>query len=348
TQTVSVFEWSTGDYKRVFNFFSSVVTEGAVIIYESTTRYLYTRAAAESLYKYDITTLPANLTVLSETSTIQLGVDRNFTYRNGTWTCSDSAEPLGVYKTRNRFIRYDESFDRIGDFDLGVMDSGIIESVDFSETIPNIQGFAEGNGYFAVSQGALYETGTPSRYQYQGVKLFNQNGSELNTSLMLPDTMKTLITSEGLQPDQIENTGIQVMNDGTIYSLTVTASDSTSSSITTDEGLIIFEEFSKDIRAVDFSISAATYSATDIRLVQSGLFPLSRDKSGNNLLFNPIDGTEFTTYDQIMDYMISVNLSVFRFYGSSASSFLTDINSDSVLNNYVYSIWNKNNSTFLI
>lgn len=335
----AVFKWSTGEYKTCFGWATAYVTEGFEILYEGSKRYLYTRAIVNGLGKYDITTLPENLSTVPAASTINTDQGINFTYREGIWTVTDQSQPIGAQISRGNFKKLNENFQPVGTFSIPEMMAGGNPHKYRDNTIPKMQGFCDMGGSYAFVIGGFYGAGavvTP--YEYQGIRIFSAQGHVLADNLMDPRRMISILQSAGLNPTRVENEGVQLV-DGKIISFTVTSSYGTTPGNTT-EGLVFFEEFSDHPQALDFSSAAVMWTAPDIDRLQSGRHPRQVDRT----LRDPVSFEVLNTVPKIIDYMKAVNQSEFSFYSSSVS--VTDVNGVKIPSGHLVRISNGNNGTF--
>jgi len=343
-QIVSVFDWDTSEYKRSFSLgAATVVTENLVVRYEGNSRFLYARSSNSSLHKYDITVLPTSLSTVSSVTTVDIGVDRSFSFQNGQWTVEDRALPLSGKRRRHRYIKYDTAFQRTGDVDFGLMNSGAGEdSLYGASGVPKHQGMCEYQSGYLLSFGGSWATGQPvDPYSYQGVKTFTGTGQLVLDALMRPDLMRDTLLAQGVPCTKIENEGVHVAPDGQMISMYITlvAGDSGSSA----DGVVFLEEFSRHPAAVDFSPCAVSFSVNDVRLMQTGLFP--RSYPGDKM-YNPVTGAAMETWDALIDFMAATDMTTLRYYSSSVS--INDFAGAPVPNGYVVEITNANNSTFWI
>ncbi|MGC9802007.1 hypothetical protein, partial [Escherichia coli] len=65
-----------------------------------------------------------------------------------------------------------------------------------------------------------------------------------------------------------------------------------------NSGLVIFEDFSTDKDAIDFTPASRLYRGFDIDHASIGVYP--RSAKG---IVNPVDGTLFTNMTEILRYM---------------------------------------------
>lgn len=334
-QIVSVFSWSTGAYKTVFAIASAYVSEGAVILQEGASRFLYLRSTASGLSKYDMTALPAATSLIAATSTINTGQGINFTYRNGAWTVSDPTPPISLSESRGSFKRLDSAFAYIGQLNFPESISGGSTYKYRESALPKMQGIAEGPGYFAETVGGYYPIGAAvNPYHYNGIRIISGQGVVLADSLLDPSKMAPILNAAGVSTTRIENEGVQFVGDQ-IVTFNVAGT-------TTDGGMLFMEEFSTDPSALDFSPAGTVWTMPDVARMQSGIQPRTNDGK----MYNQATNEVLDTLPKIIDYMKSVGQHVFSFYTSSVS--ITDINGAALPTGYLARIYNGNNSSFFM
>jgi len=345
---VTVYSWSTGAYKSIFAFDASAITEGAVLKREPDgKRYLYARTGTSTLSKFDVTTTPAHLSVVTPVATYpNTASGVNFTYRNGFWTVSDSTPPIGnAAESRGYFKRMDDSFTTVGQMSFPESYSGGNSAGYRDNSLPKMQGFTEADGYFAVSIGGYYAAGdavTP--YSYQGIRLVSPQGEIMLDALLRPDLMIGLLQSKGgLSPTRIEAEGV-ICLDGALFSLNVTSTYSAATGPTgsDNQGILIMEEMSDHPGAIDFSPAAVSWTQTPVHRIQTGLQPRSDDGKMHNAVTHEV----LDTIPKILAYMALVNQSVFRFYSSSVT--VLDNSGIAYPAGNLVTIYNSNNVTYFV
>lgn len=343
-QIISVFDWATGQYKRSFSLgAATVVTENLVVRYEGNSRFLYARSSNNALHKYDITALPASLSTINAVQVFDIGVDRSFSFQNDQWTVEDRTLPVSGKRRRHRYIKYSGGFQRVGDVDFGLMNCGAGEdSLYGAAGIPKHQGMCEYQGGYLLSFGGSWATGQQvDPYSYQGVKTFTGTGQLVIDAMLRPDLMRGVLLAQGLPCTKVENEGVHVAPDGQMITMYITLTSADAGADT--DGVVFLEEFSRHPEAVDFAPCAVSFSAVDIRLLQTGLFPRSYP---NDKLYNPVTGAAMDTWDALMDFMAATDMTTLRYYSSSVS--IGDISGTPLPSGMMVEITNSNNSTFWV
>lgn len=344
TGQVTVFVWSSRAYKKTYQCPTPFVSENMVIKYQGATRLMYLRGTGV-MAVYDITTT-TQWQVLSPTTTYPINVQRNFAEHGGEWLISnDGVVPLGQFKSRGYFGVYDSNFSQIGDLYFSALQCGINEGPPLEGTISKMQGMDFDGSTVYLGMGGYWNgtTDTNKKYGAYGVRTLTRQGTVTGDYLLDPEKVMAKLASVGYTPDHCENEGVQfVKSTGRIYSLMVGLQSSSTVSTAQAEGLYILEEFSTAVDAIDFSDCATTRSTfPDVLRDSSVLYP----RSGAGLI-NPLTGTPFVGWTDIIAYMKSVDMSAFRYYSSNVA--LLDFNGAAVAAGQLVTIYNANNSTFWV
>lgn len=333
-QVVTVYDWTTGAYKTAFGINTSVVSEAAVIRYESGRRYLYLRTAYDRLDKYDVTVLPAPLTNMVSFAHVSLpAVSTKFTHKDGRWTIQSSVPGNASYGFNNQYVAYNEEFTPLRQLML----SGHATGPGFgSDLLPKTQGIAEGAGVYGFSMGANYAKGSPvTMKDYFGVRIVSGTGNVMLDALVDPAKALAKLDALGYETRCTEAEGM-VYSDGKFYSLLMI----NSWNATTTDGILVCEEFSAHPDAIDFSDCAMTVAAADTRAIQTGIHPRGADGKLHNPNNYPVI---LDTIPKILDYMESVEQSVFTFYSTTVT--VKDCDGVDIPAGQLVRVYNGNNST---
>lgn len=333
---VSVYNWDTGAYLRSFAMETTgTVSEGAIIQRKGDKRFLYLRLQAGALSEIDITTLPAAMSVVSPARTIPLNIGGNFTYRNGTWTLNDNTPPIGGWRSRANYKRMDDTFKYQRNFMFPDEAAGYPQESTLADVTPKMQGLCEGDGFFAVSQGACQVYSAPaSPYAYHGIKIVSGHGDVTVDSMFAPHPAMDILRARGYSVTRLESEGVQIV-DGRLVTFNIT-------DVGTSGGLMFVEEFSNEPDAIDFSPAAITWTVPAANALQSGNFPLSHDGKLRNLSTGAVLGT----LPEICEYMRDTGMSTFSFYSSSVT--VVDVKGDNLPTYNYITIHNADNSQFRV
>jgi hypothetical protein len=338
-QWVEVYDIADEDnpvYLRTFSA-GNLTSQGIAITYESGVRYVWIKNTSPNLSKYDITTLPANLSRLTAAATISVDLNFSFCIRDGVLTTETYSTPLGLNRQRYRYARRDLTGTQTGLVDVGPLMAGV--SGTYQDYIPKQQSIAEGNGIYVFGMGGYHPKGSAvTPYQYNGVRVFNSSGKPLFDTMLDPEKMITLLRANGVDANRVENEGVCVRSDGRILALVCTTPSTAAQNLV--EGITILEEFSRHPGAIDFSSAAVTWSpGFDIAAYDSGNMPREA-----GVIVDPLLRTPFTTLSQILAFMVGLELRRLTFYTADLNP--TDLNGATFPASAHVEIRNVNNSTF--
>lgn len=338
-QWVSIYDWTTGVHKTIFSA-GNGIGEGIRVIYSGGKRLLYLKGETSGyLSRYDITNLPASLARLTAESTYNVDHYAQFTEKNGLFYIESNTAPTGVSNRRNVFTRFSSDLiTRLGEVSFNIFDSGDLNN--YETYLMKRQGLAVGNGFFVGGYGALYVSASDqvTTERYMGTKIFNNLGECVATNLYSPDLMIDILSQNDVPCTRIENEGVCISSDNKVYSLFVTQDATNSSSSST--GIVIFEEFSNQQNAIDFTNAMAPTVSFPKHIAV--YYP---PRTQGAAIYNPVTGAKFNTLNEIMDFMAAVDCREFQFYTTSASG-ITDLSGTALPGSCHVLIHNMNNSTF--
>lgn len=333
-QWVVVYDLETTNYKGCFSA-GNAGAEGIVVKREGASRYLYVKDTGRSLGKYDITTLPGNLSSVSPIATYDVGLHFNFSYRNGVWLIEQAGAPLGRTVQRSTFAFFDDDFNRIGAITISPSIGGYHEGA-YVDKIPKRQGIAIADGYLVQVSGGVYNKGDNSKpVNYQGILTINYNGKLQTEGIIEPAGMIETLEAAGYVCGRAEYEGVHVSPPGDIYTLFVHQHRYMPES--TSEGIIIFKEMDEGQNYIDFSPCSKSFPRISEDVINDGLFP----RSGDGKMYDPYGGEELDTLDKIIDFMINADIRQFAFYTSSTP--VSDINNNPIPTGTLVIIYNPSN-----
>lgn len=291
-----------------------------------------------------------NLSGASYGSTLALlqshdvGLFNQFSYRNGVWFVEQNSPEVGQVVTRTVLGVFDSGFNRLSTITLPLHDVGYVTETtsDYAPYFNKRQGIAVGDNYFVCGYGGYFADGAanPGYNEYQGSKVFNPDGTKRTESILDPQAMINLMKGAGLNVTRIENEGVSVSDDGkSIYSLYIHQERVGPEAYVS--GLVIFEEYSNDSKAIDFSPASRMYRGYNIDHDSIGVYP--RSSQG---LVNPVTGSVFTSLTEILHFMQRANQKVFNFYTGTVS--INDISGAAIPSSTYVEILNANNQTFVV
>lgn len=337
---IVVFDLNSASYKRVFSA-GNGGGEGIVIKYEPEGRFLYVKSSGRSLGKYNINTLPTNLSTLTPVAQYDVGLHYEFTYRNGTWMVEQGGAVTGNYIRRTLFNLYNDDFQLTGTINFNISDGGFGEG-DYYNYLPKRQGIALGDSeiYQAIGGAALKSDQVDMPIKYQGIKVYNQSGKFQSEGIMHHVKMMEVLEQHGYTCERVENEGVHVDPDDNVYTMFVYQGRFTTTS--NQEGILIFAEFNNELDAIDFTTAATTYQNFDEKALSASTFPRSADGD----MYHPLTGAKLDSFNKICDFMAQGNVPRFSFYSSATS--VVDISGVAVPATTLVIINNSNNETFFV
>ena len=333
---VAVFDWVSKTYKGCFSVGWS--GEGLDIEYAGGTRLLTARRTNTSLAKFDITTLPANLSAPTPVSTHALtSVNHRFSRRGNEWLVAQTSSRA---PSRHVMALYDSAFGRKGAFAFNFIEGGYTSDA-VEDWFPKQQSLALGTNVVAAGLGGHWQAPEPiTGYAHQGLRLHGLNGCKLIEAIWSPDRLITLANSNGWGFNKIENEGVHFTADGSLWSMHICKTIAGTSPTT--DGIAIIEEFSTHPDAVDFSAAAASLPWYDPIATSVDLFP----RVGPDLV-NPFTGIAFASVADILGFMVAANHPTFSFYSNTGTA-ITDFLGGAIPGETLVTIHNCNASTFLM
>jgi hypothetical protein len=303
------------------------------------TRYLYasadyglTSVGGSNLIRMDLTSIESKPMLSSVKSIATLPYPSVQAYSFIAWTGREwVVQRIQASRGRRRrhlFDRWSSNFSAIvGSFSTVFGFTGDVGG-DYYATSPKAQGFAIANGKMYTAFGAPFSfagsaaNNDPKAAQKMyGICSVNPDGSGLESALCQADGfINTAKPFLGYEPTQVEAEGM-CANLGKLYTLFVMLSTAAPGDT---KGIAIFEEMSSAFDAIDFSKAAVIHRgfhnevATQIRV----------HNNAASQLRNPVTGDALTTYLQIANMVLGLDLSTYKFAGNG--QLLTDINGASV------------------
>lgn len=274
-----------------------------------------------------------------------VGLFNQFSFRNGTWLVEQNAPEVGQVLTRTVLNVFDAAFNLTSTISLPLHDAGYVTETTspYSPQFNKRQGIAVGDNYFVCGYGGYFANGAadPGYNEYQGSKVFNADGSKRTESMLHPQAMMDIMRNViGLNVTRIENEGVCVSDDGkSIYSLFVHQERTGTEPYRS--GLVVFEDYSNDREAVEFSSASRMYRGYNVDHYSIGTFPRS-----NGGMINPATGEMFTSLTGILQYLQRANQKLFNFYTGTVA--ITDIAGAALPERTYVEIMNANNQTFFV
>lgn len=344
---VRVHNFWTGEYVRTFSVPLTPpqsFSEGIVVRRVGGSRKLEIQTAVNTISRFDINVLPSEMGSVGVAEfSRSVGLHSQFDNRNGLYIVQQLGPDVGVQNRRNIFALYnDDLTSRKGMLVLSNSDAGPWTDSALADYVPKIQSMQIGDGFFFASCGGFHQRGsTAVPYSYQGIKLFNSDGSLLDENLIDPETMAQIIEASGYVCDKVEYEGSVVSPDGRIFSLCLAVGNN--SAAASSQGIIIFEEFAQGDNCVDFASAARVYPKVDISRISSGIWP----RSPGGAIHNPWTGAGLTTWEQICDMMVAMSVPRLAYY-TSATTTVTGISGEVIPTGCLVEMINHDNQSWTV
>lgn len=342
---VFVYEWGTWEYVNTFGLKLTGVTggEGIEVIRDGTNRYVYARTINNGVERFDITSLPASMSILTAESTYMNGAGGQISHRYGQWLVHQWVGANGGVVRNDQFHLLDNDLVTIRSvktfqpFDVGYITAGEAQSA-----TPKIQGMILGDGImFAPMGGAAGITGDQDGYGFCGVRVFNTQAECISDNLISPSKFAQKLISLGHFCNRMEYEGGFQDQDGKIFTLAVTVSPSRPEAV--DGGMIIFEEYSSSPDAVDFRDCAQSLKIPSFLRLTSGVFPVSQ----GGVMRNPINGLVLDSWDKMMSMMSDLGLPRLAYFTSIIQG-TTDLSNNPLVPSAYVEIVTANEDTFIV
>ncbi|MGP5346097.1 tail fiber domain-containing protein [Psychrobacter celer] len=331
---VVVYDLKTMAHKTTFYAGSGDSGEGIAVYYtDDGNRRLLVRNGTVFVSVYDINTLPSQLSSPTPLNTYDVNLHFQFYVKAGMLYAEQSTQEL----------RYTGSTRRIFNiFDLRDMAKGSIGAVVLdpnertSTLTPKRQGFAVGDGLMYGSYGVFQESSsaTSDAKNYHGIRVFSPAGDVLRDMLVPANDFIARLNENGYNATRIENEGVCV-TDGRVHSLwAITAAGNTTN------GILIFEEFSVDKDAIDFSDITRQSNS----FISKGVpYRFVTHPFNDSKALNPSTGAVMGTFAEMMTFMIANQIPSASFDSTSFSD-VTDFTGATIGTARTVELFNRNNA----
>ena len=340
---VFVYNLTTGAFKTAFT--TGVQWRECLIIkYVGSIRYLYTLADTD-VARYDITTLPTNKSTAIAANTYGVYGFSFMAHDGDNWYVQDRFN-LKNETTRIRYKVYNSDFSaQKGELTFPIDSVGTIN--DYINDFPKPQGITFHKGALIFGVGGIYINEEPyisntDRPLYlQGLHSFTTTGEKLGTALSEPvNHLAKMSELSGYTNSLCENQGVTSAN-GDLYAMWITLGPN-SPDADVDKGIVITKEMTSSSTSVDFSEgqrgSRLAFNAQDF---------MNTCHESSFVLKNPATFTDITTFQEIIDMMNQLGLSIYSFSGTN--QVITDINGDGVpTTGNLVQVTNINGFSFLV
>ena len=322
---VFVHDLTSGAFKTAFTT-GEQWREGIVILYVGGVRYLYTIADV-SVVRYVMDSLPSNKATVTPESTYNVTAFSFLACDGENFYVQDGVRSRSL-SSRLRYKIYDLNFTpRKGTLVLPLDSIGTIN--DYLSLFPKAQGLTFHNGALYFGVGGAYDQDNPIHVQdqenpvyLQGLHAFTTTGEKLGTALSSPEQhLINMSTLSGYDNVICENEGLS-SSLGTLYGLWITQGQSDADS-DNDRGIVITKELSNSTNSVDFSTgqtgTRAAFNVQDF---------MNECHHSSSTLRNPATDDAITSFQEIIDMMNQLDISLYSFSGTN--QVITDVNDNAV------------------
>lgn len=334
---VVVYDFATGEEKVAFSA-GAGDPEGIAVVYEGGDRYLYMKEATDTIGRYDVTTLPANLSRATAANTYNVSMRNSLSERGGNLYVETVTRGTGSFKTS--FSRFSLPVTSVeAQFTFDQFQLGTTGDYGSDGTLRKRQGFSVGDGFFAGAFGGFYTGGAATRLHDYGVATWNSNGDILKSAVITGDGMLQVMTDQGLSPVRVENEGCWVSGENQVHSACIIY-DSTGAGAADNGGIVILRHFSDHPDAIDTS----QYVAPEIPSNDRYVWRPFRAGIPSGDMHNPLTGDTINTLADIFDYLRFLNIGRAEFYTTSFPN-VGDFVGGSLASSTYVEVINFNNSS---
>lgn len=338
---VVVYDLASGAEKVVFSTPATTYTEGVVLRNIDGKRYMYL-AEDTKVARYDVTSLPANLSALTaESLSEDIGM-RDTLFANGDRIYAEVNTP-GQQTYKNMFYVLDLDLNVVGTMETSIDVTGKPFGAGADGSLPKKQGTGGIGGNLVCMYGGIYRTDIPTdyvpRYNDIGAVIATLDGRVLMDSRV--SALEVLDHLAGINPDvtRTELEGCYVTRDGRLLALIAT---SPTGSERFSRGLWLTEFASDRSDAIDFRpVRAQPLPA----ISRPSWIPLRGGRSSDLPMLNPYTGERFSTLGSICEFMGEAQIYELHFY---TTNFTNIIGPDGLAlpSSRMVNIRNRNNLRF--
>ena len=304
---IVVYNRSTNAIVRKF-YAGSAGGESIHVEMEGSTKYLYVKASKSTIGKYDITTLPTEMSEATPVSTYDIGLNYNFCRNNTDWIVEQDSATRNASTTRELFGIYTNNFasaKRYFTIDPSV--SGLW-GTDYNFDTPKRQGIvALNSNLFQVVGGNYYIENEYTTYRAQGVQQLTSDGNIAESYTYNPNELAAYLTGQGETVTRIEHESGFVY-DGKIYALVVYNFEVPNTN-GANHRFCLVEYGNKN--------SEITMGENSEIVVSRNVDPYMPPVKGK--LVNDYKGTEINSMQELVKYMFHSNRTEVLFYSSDVT-----------------------------
>lgn len=311
----------SGDSRRLVVMYdkldSSIVTkfyagssggESIHVEREGSKTFLYAKTSAGSLGKFDISSIPVDMSELTPVQTFNIGLNYTFSKNGNEWIVEQDTPTRSAATTRELFAIYNSDLSKARRYFTVDPTVGGLWGMEYNYDTPKRQGMValDGNLY-QVSGGNYYIGNEYTTYRAQGVQLLSSNGHISKNYAYNPNELAEYLTEQGEKVTRIEHESGFVY-DGKIYAL------------------VVYNFEVPNTNGADHKFCLVEYGSktAEKTMGQSGEIIVSRNDDPymppvNGKLVNEYNGTPITTMKDLVKYMYNSSRSEVLFYSSDVT-----------------------------
>lgn len=316
---------------------STFGNEGLIVKHDKSKRYMYFRSDQNRIRRLDITTLPSPGSVIPLSQSVDTGMPAgaNYGYYNGYFIAATTTPAAGSGTlSRGIYNIYDSKYELVSSIKMDGASAGTGYSAPYTKIFPKIQGFGMTPGGYVGSSGGGPDDDVDSTYTNVGTLVWDDSGNLASSNLITRHGIEDYVRDVlGETPQYCESEGLYTDETGRVYTLVLYVRGKNDVGAERG-GILIFEEFSTHLDAIDFSSYAAK---PPLSIAQKGVLqPITYFKERSTKkyvrgMLNPFTGDAMRSWYEICGYMTSMELDEFRYYSNAPS----DVSPTDMLGNTV-------------
>ena len=275
---------------------------------ESTKRYLYSKSSASVLGKYDITSLPKDMSEITPVTTYNIGLNYNFTKNNNNWIVEQDSPTKSNTTTREMFAIYPNNFESAKGYFSINPNIGGLWGMAYNFDTPKRQGIATLSGNLFQIVGGNYYVGNPyTPYRAQGIQMLTSDGNISKNYTYNPNELINYLTSQGEKVNRIEHES-GFAYDNKIYSL------------------VVYNFEVPNTTAQDHKFCLVEYGNPNSEITMGKNSEIIANKNSdpymapiNGKLVNEFNGSTITNIRDLVKYMFHSNKTSVVFYSSDVN-----------------------------
>ena len=275
---------------------------------EGNKTFLYAKTSAGSLGKFDVSSIPVDMSELSPVQTFNIGLNYTFAKNGNEWIVEQDTPTRSASTTRELFAIYDSGLSKARRYFTVDPTVGGLWGLEYNYDTPKRQGMValDGNLY-QVSGGNYYIGNEYTTYRAQGVQLLSSNGHISKNYAYNPNELAGHLTEQGEKVTRIEHESGFVYN-GKIYAL------------------VVYNFEVPNTNGADHRFCLVEYGSktAEKTMGQSGEVIVSRNDDPfmpavKGKLMNEYNATPITTMKDLVKYMFNASRSEVLFYSSDVT-----------------------------